>query len=169
MLTMKFRPRAARPALIKGDSPMDIADLLLASAPHLLVFLLAAILAAEWVLVRPGLSGDRLSLLARIDGAYGGVAIAVIAVGVARVVFGLKGWEFYVANHVFWTKMAAFVVVGLLSIRPTMRILAWRKLPAGHQVADDEIRSLRAWIKAQIAVFALIPVLAAAMARGVGI
>ena len=147
---------------------MPIADLLLASAHHLLVFSLAAIIAAEWVLVRPGLSGDRLGLLAKIDGAYGGVAVAVIAVGIGRVVFGLKGWEYYVSNHAFWAKMAAFLAVGLMTIQPTRRILAWRKLPAGQPVADDEIRSVRGWIKAQIAVFALIPIFAAAMARGIG-
>jgi putative membrane protein len=150
------------------DLAMDIVDLLLASAHHLLVFLLAATVAAEWVLIRPGLSGDRLSLLGRIDGAYGGVAIAVIAVGVARVLFGLKGWEYYVGNHAFWAKMAAFVAVGLMTVQPTRRIIAWRKLPAGQPVADHDIRSVRGWIKAQIAVFALIPIFAAAMARGIG-
>ena len=143
---------------------MDMLDLLLAVAHHLLVFLLAAILAAEWALVRPGLSGPGLSLLGRIDGAYGGVAMSVIVIGVCRVIFGLKGWEYYISNHAFWAKMAAFVVVGLLSIRPTMRILAWRKSGQGA-IAEREIAAVRSWIKAEIAVFALILVFAAAMAR----
>lgn len=147
---------------------MTIVDLLLASAHHLLIFLLAAIISAEWVLVRPGLTGERLNLLARIDGAYGGVAMAIIAVGIGRVIFGLKGWEYYVGNHAFWGKMAAFVIVGLLTIQPTRRIIAWRKTAAGQPVPDEEIRSVRSWIKAQIAIFALIPIFAAAMARGVG-
>ena len=145
---------------------MTIVDLLLASAHHLLIFLLAGIIAAEWVLVRPGLTGERVGLLGRIDGAYGGVAVAVIVVGIGRVVFGLKGWEYYVGNHAFWGKMAAFVIVGLMTIQPTRRIIAWRK--AGQPVPDQEIASVRSWIKAQIAVFALIPIFAAAMARGVG-
>lgn len=145
---------------------MTIVDLLLASAHHLLIFLLAGIIAAEWVLVRPGLGGERLGLLARIDGAYGGVAMAIIVVGIGRVVFGLKGWEYYVGNHAFWGKITAFVAVGLMTIQPTRRIIAWRK--AGQPVADREIASVRGWIKAQIVVFALIPIFAAAMARGVG-
>ena len=110
---------------------MDIVDLLLAILHHFLVFSLAGLLAAELVLLRPGLSGPNLGLLGRIDGAYGGIAVAVIVVGICRVIYGLKGWEFYVSNHAFWAKMAAFVVVGLLSIRPTMRILAWRRSGAG--------------------------------------
>ena len=145
-------------------------DLLLAILHHLLIFLLAAILAAEWVLVRPGLSGGGLKLLANIDGAYGGVALAIIVIGAGRVYFGLKGWEFYVFNPLFWAKMGAFVTVGLLSIRPTTRIIAWRKSSDNdaHRVAADEILAVRPWIKAEIAVFALIPIFAAAMARGIG-
>ncbi len=146
---------------------MDIVDLLLAILHHILVFSLAGILAAEWVLVRPGLSGQSLQLLGRIDGAYGGIAMAVIVVGICRVVFGLKGWEYYVSNHAFWGKMAAFVIVGLLSIRPTMRILAWRRADDAA-VPDAEIAAVRTWLRAEIGFFGLILVFAAMMARGIG-
>jgi putative membrane protein len=147
---------------------MDIADLVLAILHHLLVFSLAGLLAAELALIRPGLSGPGLGLLGRIDGAYGGVAVAVIVVGVCRVIFGLKGWEYYVANHAFWGKMVAFVIVGLLSIRPTMRILAWRRSGA-NVVPDSEVLAVRGWIKGEIFFLALVLVFAAAMARGVGV
>lgn len=146
---------------------MDIADLVLAILHHLLVFSLAGLLAAELALIRPSLSGPGLGLLGRIDRAYGGVAVAVIVVGVCRVIFGLKGWEYYVANHAFWGKMAAFVIVGLLSIRPTMRILAWRRSGA-NDVPESEILAVRGWIKGEIFFLALVLVFAAAMARGVG-
>jgi putative membrane protein len=146
---------------------MDIVDLLLAILHHVLVFSLAGMLAAELALVRPGLSGTGLSVLGRIDGAYGGVAMAIIVVGVCRVLFGLRGWEYYVSNHAFWGKMIAFVAVGLLSIRPTMRIIAWRRSGTGV-VPEGEIRTVRAWIKGELAFLALILVFAAAMARGIG-
>ena len=146
---------------------MAVVDLLLAVAHHLLVFSLAGMLAAELVLIRPGLSGPTLGLVGRIDGAYGGVAIAVVAVGICRVLFGLKGWEFYVSNHAFWGKMIAFVIVALLSIRPTMRILAWRRAELA-MVPDDEIFAVRSWIKGEIAFLALVLAFAAMMARGVG-
>ena len=144
---------------------MDVVDLLLAILHHFLVFTLAGILAAEFALVRPGLSGPNLNLLGRIDGAYGGVAMAVIVVGICRVLFGLRGWEYYVSNHAFWGKMVAFVIVGLLSIRPTMRIIAWRRSCTGV-VPDSEITAVRSWIRGEIFFLALVLVFAAAMARG---
>ena len=84
-------------------------DLLLAIAHHLLFFALIAILAAETVLVRPGLAGDTLKRLGRLDAAYGGLAGLILIVGFCRVFFGLKGWEFYIYNWVFWAKIAAFL------------------------------------------------------------
>jgi len=146
---------------------MDIVDLLLAILHHFLVFSLAGLLAAELVLLQPGLSGSNLSLLGRIDGAYGGVAAAVVVVGICRVIFGLKGWEYYVSNHAFWGKMAAFVIVGLLSIPPTMRIIRWRRSGA-NAVPDGEVMAVRSWLKGEMLFLALVLVFAAAMARGVG-
>ncbi len=146
---------------------MDITDLLLAILHHFLVFSLAGLLAAELVLVRPGLSGSSLGLLGRLDAAYGGIAVAVIVVGICRVIFGLKGWEYYVANHAFWGKMIAFVIVGLLSIPPTIRIIRWRR-SGNDAVPDAEVMAVRTWLKGEALFLALVLVFAAAMARGVG-
>src|SRR5690606_10484714 len=102
-------------------------DLFLAIAHHLVVFLLVGIFAAEFALLRPGLAGPRIRQLARLDALYGGVATLVIFVGVARVIFGAMGWQYYVGNHAFWGKMAAFLIVGLLTIPPTLAIRKWSK------------------------------------------
>ena len=143
-------------------------DFVLASLHHALIFLLMAALAAELVLVRPGLAGVSLGRLARIDGAYGALSLAVLAVGVCRVVWGAKGWEAYSGNVWFWHKMAAFLIVGLLSIGPTMRFLRWRKQAAAnpsYAVADAEVKAARRFIHAEAGIFLLIPIFAAAMAR----
>ena len=105
---------------------MDI-DLILAIGHHLAVFLLVAIFAAEFALLRPGLGGARIGQLARIDAAYGGVAMLVIVVGVLRVIFGASGWEYYVSNYAFWAKMAALLAMGLLTVPPTLAIRRWLK------------------------------------------
>jgi putative membrane protein len=147
-------------------------DLLLAILHHLIVFGLAAVLAAELALMRSStMSPQTVKLLGRFDFFYGMLAMAILVVGFVRVWFGAKGPDFYLHNHAFWAKIAAFAVVGLISIKPTMRILAWQKsLKANAAFVPPlpEIAKLRRWLLIELHVFALIPVFAAMMARGVG-
>ena len=151
---------------------MDTAELILAILHHLLVFSLAGIIAAEFVLIRNEMTASTIHRLAQIDRHYGMIAGLVILVGIARVLYGLKGWEFYVYNWVFWAKMIAFLIVGLLSIVPTMRFMSWNR-QAGQDPAfaipAAELASAKGYIRAQAAIFLLIPVFAAAMARGYGL
>jgi putative membrane protein len=150
-----------------------MSDFLLASVHHLIVFGIAAVLAAELALMRPAaMSPHTVRLLGRFDAVYGGLALAILAVGFARVWFGAKGPDFYLHNPVFWAKIGAFLVVGLVSIRPTLRILAWQKAVRANAAfvpPAQEIGSLRRQMLVEIHVFALIPVFAAAMARGIGL
>ncbi len=146
-------------------------DFLLASAHHLAVFTLVGIFAAEFALLRPGLTGTRLTQLSRLDAAYGAVAGIVIVVGIIRVIFGASGWQYYVGNHAFWGKMAAFVIMGLLTIPPTMAIRRWVKAGAGtadYAPPAAEVATSRRFIHLQAGVLLLIPIFAAAMARGYG-
>jgi len=147
-------------------------DLLLAIVHHLIVFGLAAVLAAELALMRPAaMSPPTVKLLGRFDAAYGMLALAILAVGFVRVWYGAKGPDFYLHNHAFWGKIAAFAVVGLLSIQPTLRIAAWQKglkADAAFMPPPDEVGKLRRLLLIEIHVFALIPIFAAMMARGVG-
>jgi putative membrane protein len=146
-----------------------MADLILASLHHLLVFALFAVFAVEMALVRPGLDRAGIRRLARIDGAYGGIALAVLVVGFARAFHGLRGWEYYSHYWVFWAKVGVFLVVGLLSIVPTLRIRRWAgSTDAAGTVADAEIAAVRPWLMGQGVFLLAIPVLAAMLARGVG-
>lgn len=143
-------------------------DLILAIAHHLLMFALLAVLVMEMMLARPGLGPDRLARLGGLDLAYGATAGLLLAVGFARVFFGLKGPEYYFANVFFWLKIAAFLIVGLLSVPPTRRILAWRaraRTEPGFSPPADEIAVVRRYMHIEAMVFVLIPVFAALMAR----
>lgn len=144
-------------------------DAWLAIAHHIGAFGVALVLAAEWALVRPGLGVHDVRRLVRVDSAYGALAAVVVIAGIARVAAGAQPSDFYTGNPVYWTKMATFVVVGLLSTRPTVRYLAWRRAAAdGVEPAEAEVLLARRAVRAQLLLFAAIPVLAALMARGVG-
>ncbi len=88
-----------------------------------------------------------------------------------RLFFGAKGYEYYLSNIFFWAKMALFAGIVLLSVAPTYSYIAWRRGvradPSFRPPADDIIQ-LRRVLYVEAALFALIPLCAAAMARGYG-
>jgi putative membrane protein len=143
-------------------------DLLLAILHHLLVFSLAAILATEIALVRPGMAAAQIRRIGAVDGLFGTFAGLVIVVGFARVFFGAKGSEFFLTNGWFWAKIAAFVVVGILSVQPTIRFVGWRarlKNDPAFVPGEAEVQSVRRFMHIEAMVFILIPVFAAVMVR----
>ena len=147
-------------------------DFVLASLHHVLVFGLAGVLAAEIALIRPGLDGAGLRRLGMIDAHYGALAALIIAVGILRVLYGVKGPTAYLPNPLFWAKMGAFLLVGLLSIAPTRQILRWRRSARADpdfRTQASDVRRVRRWQLAQVAVFPFILIFAAAMARGMGL
>lgn len=146
-------------------------DLLLAIVHHLLAFGIAAAITAQLVLVRPGMQPPAVQLAAKYDIALGIMAMSLLAVGFLRVFFGAKGSDFYLHNHVFWTKVVLFAIIGLLSVKPTRAFLRWRKAQggdAGYAPEEVEVRAIRRTLMIEIHVFAFLPLAAAAMARGYG-
>jgi len=92
----------------------------------------------------------------------------VLLVGIARVVWGGKGWAFYEANPYFWAKMATFAAIGLISIAPTRAILRWRKaLRTDSRFAPPATEIRRARIAFGMMALLVVPLVgfAAAMAR----
>jgi putative membrane protein len=147
-------------------------DLLLACLHHLVVFALVAIPAVELALMRGQVGALRVRHLARLDATYGVLAGLILAIGFARVFHGAKGSAFFLHNPVFWAKLACFGALGLVSIVPTVRVLRWKKAvtrDAGFVVGQDDLASTRRWLQVELALFVPIPLLAAAMARGVGL
>jgi putative membrane protein len=147
-------------------------DALLAALHHLCVFGLFVILAAEMTLVRPGISAETVMRVVRVDGLYGILAVLALLAGGLRVVYGAKGAAFYTHNPVFWIKLGLFVVIGLLSIPPTLNYIRWRKaLRSNPNALPDSavIQATRKFIHMELALLFLLPILAAMMARGIGL
>lgn len=135
------------------------------------IFALVWFLAKEWALLKAG--ADRLDLrrLALADAGFGIAAGGVVLAGLSRLLWGAKPWAFYAHNPVFHTKMALFVVVGLVSIWPTRAFLRWRKAAAADanfRVAESEWRRVKRIVLIEMHLIGLIPLLAVLMARGIG-
>ena len=138
-------------------------DLALAALHHLLVFGLTAMLVAQAVLLRGELRADTIPRIAKLDAGYGALAGLLLVVGLCRVFLGIKGEAFYLHNPWFHAKVGTFVLVGLLSIIPTIRYARWKKAKVAPDAAT--LARTRTILRVELAGLAIIFMLAAAMAR----
>ena len=141
-------------------------DLVLAIAHHILIFGLFGVLFAEFILVRPGMDQTMVNRVAATDLWYGILAALIIVIGFSRAIFAAKGWDYYSHNIFFWAKLGTFAVIGGLSASPTISFLRWRR--EKREPDDMQIATVRRFLWAQVMLFPLLLVFAAAMARGFG-
>jgi len=102
---------------------------------------------------------------------YGICAGLVIVVGLLRVAYFEKGAAFYGANPLFHAKMTLFVIVGLISIYPTMRFIKWRKQTRQGQppvVTEQEYKRIVLILRAELALLLGVALCASLMSRAVG-
>jgi putative membrane protein len=144
---------------------------LMAFLHHLMAFTLVACVVYEFIAYRRGLTLEEARRIQRADLMYGISAGLLLIVGVLRVLYFEKGPAFYVNNPFFWLKMNTFLVVGLLSIDPTIRYLRWNKILKQNQlpeISDKEFRRTRIILTLEVIGLAIILFAAALMARGAG-
>ena len=136
---------------------------------HLCAFTLVSALAIEFTLIRSELTLSSARRLQVTDLVLGISAGALLVVGLLRVFFFEKGAGYYFHSHAFLTKLSLFVVVGLLSIIPTMEFLSWRGAIKAGQVPVMEAnrrKRVTAVIHVELAAIVIILLCAAIMARG---
>ena len=146
-------------------------DWALASLHHLAILGLVAVLAGELAMTAGAVDGARAGRLVRLDAWYGIAAGIVFAAGLARVFLGDKGAAYYGGNALFWAKMAVFALVAAISVGPTLAYFKWRR-DARHDARfvapPARVAAVRRALYVEAGLVALLPVLAAGMARGFG-
>ncbi|MGM9484814.1 DUF2214 family protein [Roseateles sp. NT4] len=146
-------------------------DFVLTAAHHLLVFSLVAIVVAEYALCSYPLPQQRLRAVAALDAFYGAAAVLIVVVGALRVLHGPKGYQFYVANPMFWAKMGCFALIALLSILPTVKFIRWKRMAKADSAfipPRAELEKVRKILCIELVLFVPLVLFAAAMARGYG-
>jgi putative membrane protein len=104
------------------------------------------------------------------DAWWGVAAVVWIGTGLVRMLGGLeKGTEYYLRNHVFWSKMMLLLVILLLEIGPAVTLARWRRQVASGTRPDTAPAGSIARISyAQVMLVILMVLAATAMARGIG-
>jgi putative membrane protein len=102
------------------------------------------------------------------DSLWGVAAALWLATGLLRAFAGLeKGSAFYLGAPLFWTKMALFVLVFVLEIRPMVTFIRWRAV-VGKGGRPDTSRARRLYVVSHIQMAAVVAMvfIASFMARG---
>jgi len=149
-----------------------ITTALMAFLHHFFAFTLVACVVYEFIAYRKGLTMEEARRIQRADLVYGISAGLLLIVGLLRVYFFEKGPAFYSQSPFFWVKMNAFLIVGLLSIDPTIRYLRWNKILKENrspEIDDKEFKRTRLILTLEVIGLTVILFAAALMARGVGI
>ena len=130
------------------------------------------VLAFEMLMLKQPLTLETTKKIIRYDAIYGMSAGLILVIGGLRVMYFEKGAYYYLHSAPFFTKMALFILVGLISIYPTMTFLKWNKsikqgiLPT---VTEAQTRKLRLVIHVELTLLGLMILCAVLMAKGIGI
>jgi putative membrane protein len=144
---------------------------LMAFLHHVLAFTLTACLVYEFIAYHRNMDLAEIRRIQRVDLAYGICAGLLLVIGLLRVFSFEKGVNFYLNNPFFWVKMTAFLIVGLLSIDPTIRYVRWNRTLRQNEVpeiSEPEYRRTHLLLSLEVIGIAVILLAAPMMARGVG-
>ena len=128
-------------------------------------------LTLELLLFKPGLSVRDAKLISKADATFGIAAIIILTTGFMKIYLYGKGPDYYWHNHLLLGKLLFFLIVGLLSIVPTIYFLKWRpQLKAGEapEISDKDYKKIKRIIHIELGLAAFIPLMATFMARGFG-
>jgi putative membrane protein len=134
------------------------------------IMVLMGSLISEHLMLKPKMTTDQIKTLAITDLIYGLSAIIVLTTGLLRWFMFGKGSDYYLSNPFFHTKLTLFVLLGILSIFPTLKILKWRRQANSGQETDLNEKSakrLLMFIRIELLIVVIIPLLAVMITRGV--
>jgi putative membrane protein len=139
---------------------------------HLFAFTMVACVIYEFIAYRKDMTIEEARRIQRADLMYGISAGLLLIVGFLRVFFFEKGWAFYSNSPFFWLKLNTFLIVGLLSIDPTVRYIRWNKIVKENkapEIDEREFKRTRRILWLEVAGIVIILLSAAFMARGIGL
>jgi putative membrane protein len=125
----------------------------------------------EFIAYHKNMGLAEIRRIQRVDLLYGISAGLLVLIGLLRVFFFEKGINFYLNNPFFWVKMTAFLLVGLLSIDPTIRYIRWNRTLRQNgvpEISETEYRRTRILLSLEVIGIAVILLAAPMMARGIG-
>lgn len=146
-------------------------EILLAYLHFFALFATYSLLVAELALLLLPPQPGRWRVLSRLDFGFCIGATAVLATGLGRLFFGSKPALYYWHDAWFHALWITFLLIGLLSIVPTVSFIRWTKAERaapGFTPPAQALRHARGHLLLEILLFSVAPLFAVLMARGYG-
>lgn len=144
-----------------------ITDLLVRYLHFLGIFVVFAAVLGQHLLLKGTVARAVVAKAQRFDIAYAAAVVIVLATGLLQWFSGSKPAVFYTSNPVFHTKLTLFLVIGLVSIYPSVFMGRNRKGDPGELIAVP--RGLVHCVRIELLLLVLMPLLAVIMSKGLGI
>ena len=126
----------------------------------------------ERIILKINLSKNETISIIIADVIYGIAGLAILITGILRVKYYGQGGDFYTNNPIFWLKVSLYIVIGLLSLYPTITYILWaiplskNKLPV---ITENLVKRFQLIIMTELVGFTVIPFFATLMSRGIGL
>jgi putative membrane protein len=131
-----------------------------------LILLLAAVL-GQHLLLRKQMTRGEIARVQRLDILYAVTVIIVLLTGFAQWLWIGKPAEFYSSNPVFHVKITLFLLVGIISIYPSVFLGKQKK---GEPEESIAVPGGLIWcVRIELLLLFAMPLLATLIARGIGI
>ncbi len=129
------------------------------------IITVAGALVSEHMLLAKELPRSVIKKLSIIDTIYGIAALLIVGTGLAMWFAVGKGADFYTSNPVMHIKFTLFVILGVLSLWPTIFFIKNRK---GDQTEIVDIpKRIFMFLRIEILILFIMPLLATLIAKGI--
>jgi putative membrane protein len=130
------------------------------------------LLLTEYWLCRRMLDRQQVKLLGQVDLGYQLALIGSLATGLARALYYGQDAQAYLANRLFWLKIAIFLMIVAIAIPPTLQYIRWnreaRTAPAFAPLTR-EVERVRSGLALGLGLWLILPLIGTLVARGYGI
>ena len=144
-------------------------EAVLASAHLVAILALVTFMSSQAALCRiEWMNAAVVERLVRLDVIYQITVVTLLASGLARIFWGIKGSAWYWSQPLLHAKLTLVLVMLLLSIAPTLAFRRWRRAlrANGSLPGAVEVRKARRLIMVQSHILPVVAVLAVFWARG---
>jgi putative membrane protein len=131
----------------------------------------AGLLLTEYWLCRRMPDRVQVKILGQVDLSYQFALIGSLATGLVRGLYYGQDAAYYLANRLFWLKMAIFLALAAVAIGPSLQYLRWnreaRSAPSFAPLTR-EVERVRSAIALGLGLWLILPLVAILVARGFG-